>query len=142
MNKTRVWTAFKKGVNALMNNPGCLRKILNMSMLSGFFDKRIKTIKRYDGETVSGDAKKWGQVTKGKDKKMKEYLIPPIDEHKKKTLSYNEIEFLIKRITDVVNKSPDGKKLEEEIEKAKGMFSITSVMSLVRGGLSKWEMNI
>ena len=66
---------------------------------------------------------------------MSEFLIPSIDGQKRRALKYKEIQYLIKRLTDAGNNATDEKKLREEIEKAKGMFTITSVMALVKGGI-------
>ena len=64
---------------------------------------------------------------------MEEYLIPAINGLKKRNLTYQEIQFLIKRITDAEQKAPDATRLKKAIEKTKEMFSVTSVMVLVKG---------
>ena len=65
---------------------------------------------------------------------MEEYLIPPINGLKKRNLRYKEIEWLIKRITDAEHKVPDETRLKKAIEKAGRMFTVLSVMALVKGG--------
>ena len=65
---------------------------------------------------------------------MEEYLIPPIKGQKKRNLTYNEIQFLIKRITDALKNASDKRTLNEEIEKAKAMFTVTSMLVHVKGG--------
>jgi len=64
---------------------------------------------------------------------VEEYLIPAINGLKKRNLTYQEIQFLIKRITDAEQKAPDATRLKKAIEKTKEMFSVTSVMVLVKG---------
>jgi len=65
---------------------------------------------------------------------MEEYLIPPINGQKNRNLTYQEIEWLIKTITDAEHKSPDTTRLKKAIEKTKEMFTVTSVMVLVKAG--------
>jgi len=65
---------------------------------------------------------------------VEEYLIPAINGLKKRNLTYQEIQFLIKRITDAEQKAPDATRLKKAIEKTKAMFTVTSVMALVKGG--------
>src|SRR6056297_321368 len=78
---------------------------------------------------------KWKKQTEERtNNKMEEYLIPAINGQKKRNLTYKEIEWLIKRIIDAENKAPDETRLKKSIEKTKEMFSVTSVMVLVKGG--------
>jgi len=65
---------------------------------------------------------------------MEEYLIPSIDGQKERNLTYKDIEWLISNITAAGTKPCDEKKLKESIEKAREMFTVTSVMPLVKGG--------
>src|SRR6056297_2034396 len=78
---------------------------------------------------------KWKKQTEERtNNKMEEYLIPAINGQKKRNLTYKEIEWLIKTITDAEHKSPDETRLKEAIEKTKEMFTVTSVMVLVKAG--------
>ncbi|HRW36034.1 MAG TPA: SUMF1/EgtB/PvdO family nonheme iron enzyme [Thermotogota bacterium] len=65
---------------------------------------------------------------------MEEYLIPPIKGQKKRTLPYYEIQLLIKRVSDAENNTSLETRLKQATEKAKAMFTVTSVLVPVKGG--------
>ena len=65
---------------------------------------------------------------------MEEYLNPPIKGQKKRTLPYYEIQWLIKRVSDAENNTSLETRLKQATEKAKAMFTVTSVLVLVKGG--------
>jgi len=65
---------------------------------------------------------------------VEEYLIPAINGLKKRNLTYKELEWLFLNITEGGNKPHDKTRLKQAIEKAKEMFTVTSVMVLVKGG--------